>query len=494
MSTRSIGAVAILAALLPAGSAVFAEVGAGGADVPAARPVTTGQWSASKESDWLTMGVELARQRPTSQPGGAAGEGAPRLGPEVPATETPRMVPWVDYRGDLWHRAALTGDWGGLRQKMMDKGLRANVSLTQILQGNIDGGVSRRSWYMGLLRYELDLDTGAAGLWPGGLFHVRGETQYGKNDLFDSGALLPVNSAALYPVPDQETRLSEAYYTQFVAPWLGFIAGKMSPRENNVFARDETTQFMNMAFFCDPVIGTTVPLDFLGAGVILAPAKWFTLTTLVLDSEGTANVSGFDTVFDRGTSVFQTAEVAIRPFGQQGHQRVGWSWSDKSQIQLSQDVRLIIRQLVLKKLGLGPGPTLKRQGSDWSFLYDFDQYLYTKPGTKNQGVGLFGRFGYSDGTVNPVGQFYSLGIGGKGMIPGRDSDTFGIGYYYLAVSHEMGPILRKLVADEKGVELYYNIEVTPWLHITPDLQIIWPGQRMLSDTSVVAGIRVRMDF
>jgi len=412
----------------------------------------------------------------------------------APATEYPRLVPWVDYSGDLWHRPALTGDWWGARQQLMDKGIRFNVNLTETIQGNIHGGDTRRAFYQGGLRYDIDVDTGAAGLWPGGLLHVRGETQYGNNNLLASGALMPVNADALFPVADQITCLTELNYTQFVAPWLGFVAGKISPRDANVFAHDETTQFMNMAFMCDPVIDTTIPLDFLGAGVILIPTDWFNLTTLVLDTEGTASRSGFDTVFKRGTTVMQMAEFTIEPFGQKGHQRIGWTWSDKSRVELQQNNRLIIRDLILEKLGLGPGPTLKHKSSDWCILYDFDQYLYTKPGTKDQGIGIFGRVGFGDEDVNPIGQFYSIGIGGKGMIPGRNYDTFGVGYYFVSVSDDFGPVLSRFVEDEQGVELYYNIQVTPWLHITPDLQVIEPGRSQFSETAVVAGIRIRVDF
>ncbi len=52
----------------------------------------------------------------------------------------------------------------------------------------------------------------------------------------------------------------------------------------------------------------------------------------------------------------------------------------------------------------------------------------------------------------------------------------------------------------QGVEMFYNIAVTPWLHFTPDLQIIMPSRKELAalnkniDTSVVAGFRVRIDF
>ena len=433
----------------------------------------------SQPSNWLETGQELSKPR------------------EAPPTKTPRLVPWVDYTGDLWHRAALTGDWGGLRQQMMDKGVRFNMNLTQTLQGNWAGGVNQNqnAKYQGGMRYEIDLDTGAAGLWPGGMFHVRGETKYGRDDNAYSGGLMPVNTDALYPVPNNDiTCLSEAYYVQFVAPWLGFMVGKVSPRETNVFSHDETTQFMNTAFNFNPVAGTIVPLDSMTAGVILVPTDWFKLTSMVLDSEGTASVSGFETAFERGTSFYQQAEVAIKPFGQQGHQRMSWAWSDQSQVAFQQDSRVIIKDIILKKLGLGPGPTLKRSGSDWNVMYDFDQYLYTKPGTKDEGFGLFGRYGHSDGQVNPIENFYSLGMGGKGMIPCRKNDTYGVGYYYTQVSDQFGPILSRFIGDEQGVELYYNIEITPWMHLTPDLQIIEPGRKNFSDTAVVAGIRLRIDF
>ena len=45
------------------------------------------------------------------------------------------------------------------------------------------------------------------------------------------------------------------------------------------------------------------------------------------------------------------------------------------------------------------------------------------------------------------------------------------------------------------IELYYNIEVTPWLHITPDLQIIDnPTGSKDVDTALVAGVRMHMEF
>lgn len=406
-----------------------------------------------------------------------------------PSGEMPRLVPWLDYTGGLWHSAGLTGDWFGTRQQLMDKGIRFDMSLIQTLQGNWAGGTDYDYPYQGNVRYGVQIDTGKAGLWPGGLFVACGETRYGNSNSLKTGALLPVNTASLFPEPEKDiTALTNLYYMQFLAPWVGVMAGRMSLRESNIFSSNETEQFMNTAFNFNAALATTFPLVALGGGVIFRPADWLTVSTLAIDSEGTADHSGFDTVFERGTTIYQKAEFMIKPFGLTGHQRIGWTWSDRSRIQFEQNPRNLIGAIITKSTA-----GLERKGHDGSFLYDFDQYLYMPPGKKDQGFGLFGRFGLTDGEVNPVQEFYSIGLGGKGMIPGRDNDSFGVGYYYLAISDKLPRVIERRTQDEQGVELYYNVAVTPWLHITPDLQVIEPARENV-DTTVVAGVRMKIDF
>jgi len=47
--------------------------------------------------------------------------------------------------------------------------------------------------------------------------------------------------------------------------------------------------------------------------------------------------------------------------------------------------------------------------------------------------------------------------------------------------------------DAWGVELYYNIAINKWLHLTPDLQLI-RNEREDDDFVVIPGIRLVMDF
>ena len=432
-----------------------------------------------------TCGAEEA----VSGDSGAAPESAAAPMAENAAQDTSRLVPLVDYSGSFLSRPALTGDWGGVRQDLMEKGMRFDFSLTSTFQGVLSGGRRRKLQLQNGMDFGIQLDTGKLGWWPGGLIKIRGEARWGDSSNMDTGALVPTNTDSLYPIPEEDDiTLSEFYMMQFLSEKFGIMFGKMSPRDANVFAHDETTQFMNTAFVFNPALATTLPTDFLGAGVLWAPTKSLTISAMALDSEGKANHSGFDTVFDRGTSIFAMAEWKVKPFGLPGHQRLGGTWSDKTRTQLQQNPRTIVGSILQ-----GQTPVLATRSDDWTILYDFDQYLYVAPGTKDCGWGLFGRVGITDGRVNPIKGFYSIGVGGKGMFFGRENDTFGVGYYYLDLSDKLPNVIKRGVRDEQGVELFYNIAVTPWLHVTPDLQVIRPATRN-SDTAVVAALRVKMDF
>ena len=55
------------------------------------------------------------------------------------AGEAPSETP---YSGDIWNRSTLTGDWGGLRNRLAEKGVTLDLSVTQIGQGVVGGGKS----------------------------------------------------------------------------------------------------------------------------------------------------------------------------------------------------------------------------------------------------------------------------------------------------------------------------------------------------------------
>jgi carbohydrate-selective porin OprB len=88
----------------------------------------------------------------------------------------------------------------------------------------------------------------------------------------------------------------------------------------------------------------------------------------------------------------------------------------------------------------------------------------------------------STGTTSPFRQ---------GMLPGRELDRYGIGFYYANFSNKLPEIV--LSGEEIGLEIFYNLAATHWLYVTPDIQVIEPaGNR--ATTAFLTGLRLQMRF
>ncbi|HSA27657.1 MAG TPA: carbohydrate porin [Phycisphaerae bacterium] len=425
-----------------------------------------------------------------------------------------------DYTGDLAHRKYLTGDWGGARTQLAEKGILFELDVTQILQGNAHGGrdTNNAFRYSGSADYYLKLDTARMGLWPGGLLALHGETKIGDNVNPKVGSLMPPDYQGLLPVPGDPgtTTLSEFYFTQALSEQFVIVAGKIDGTvlaDQNAFASNHRTQFMNAGLRINPVLFYGVPYTTMVAGAVWLPTKWLQVVTAVADNDpdGAATMTGFNTAFHGRDWYTATQEYDFtwKPFGKTGHQRLGWFWTSRDFAELSGDGRIQFpqvigpralprQQLPRRARGLRLGnqmysPAQPETSADtWGIYYNFDQYLFTEADDPEQGIGVFGRFGYG-AEPNVFEQFYSLGVGGKGSIPTRDRDTWGIGYYHANISDRIMPEFG--LHSEQGVEAYYNIEITPWCHISPDLQVIVdPGGASGPDVAVVYGLRMQMTF
>jgi porin len=407
----------------------------------------------------------------------------------APATATAPAVLSLDYSGDLWTRPALTGDWGGARNDLAAKGLTLGIDYTQVGQGVVSGGRDTGWKYGGIGGISVDLDTQKMGLWPGGFIHLRVEGNYGKYIGGKAGVILPPSGTALFPeAGDDSFVLPSLSIMQFVSPNLGFILGKLdtSTGDDNVFAHGKGTEgFMNTNFCFNPITAVTVPYSTLGVGVIFLPTgdpKEFIISAIVLDSEGRADTSGFDTVFKGGTTYTLEGRYTTHFFGLTGHQLLGGTYSDRLYTNLDQNLGNFII----------PGLPVQHASGSWTAYYNFDQYLYQPDPKSPQGFGIFGRFGASDGIANPMHFTASGGLGGYGLIPGRPNDRWGLGYFYMFASQANIPE-RFNFRDSQGFEAFYEIAITPWMHLTPDIQVIQPSQRGV-DTATVLGLRLEMKF
>ncbi len=429
----------------------------------------------------------------------AAGQEQPDavdLATDVVQPEAPAFFR-LDYSGDIWELPALTGDWGGSRNELARKGISFELDLEQTIQGNAHGGKDTNNAfrYSGSWDLRLKFDTGRMNLWPGGLIELHAESFFGQSLSAKVGS--SVNDDALYPLPgDRDVMLSHVTFTQFLSESFGVTVGKLDTTQGdkNEFAWIHGDNFLHSTLRLNPIGARTTPYSTLGAAFFFV-GDWGQWSFTVYDTDGVPNESGFDTAFDGGTSFATEARFNVKPFGMPGHQLVGFVYSDKSFLQIEQDPRIGIdfgRGFAGRLLRLANA--FERESGSWAFFYNFDQYLFQESEDPTQGIGLFGRFGISDGDANPIHSFYSIGVGGKGIIPERDNDRFGLGYFYtkwsdISLTNALG------ISNSQGVELFYNIEVTPWLHITPDLQVLVnPGGVDDRDVAIVYGLRAQMSF
>ena len=400
--------------------------------------------------------------------------------------------PTPDYSGDLWTRPVMTGDWGGTRNEWANKGFTVDLTLVQVGQGVLSGGLNKEWEYAGRYDIVLNLDTGKMGLWQGGFFRVEGEGLFGTFiNASDTGALIPVDANALFPFPGKDQiMLPGVQYTQFLSEKFGLFIGKLATitdtsGDMNDFAHGKGAyQFLNLAFNFNPVMAVTVPYSTLGGGLIFLPlGNQDVIASLsAVDPSGAANTSGLGDAFSDGVTVAGELRVKTNFFDRTGHQLIGGAYSSKDYTSLDQPPRNLII----------PGLPIGTHAGSWGIYYNFDQYIYQPDPKSDQGWGVFGRLGTSDGDANPVDWFASIGVGGKGLIPGRKNDRFGIGYYYIWIANQELPN-RLNFEDSQGFEAFYEIAITPWILFTPDIQIIDASQESV-DTSVVLGARLTMKF
>ncbi len=398
------------------------------------------------------------------------------------------------YGGSWTEWPKMTGDWGGVRSSLADKGITLDIDYVQVLQGNAHGGRDTNNAFRasGTNDLEMTLDFGKMGLWKGASLLFHAESVWGGGIDKKVGGLLPTNLNAALPGSaepgfglDEGGRylLSEIIFTQVLLEGkLILLGGKLwgaRAFDTNMFANDEETQFMNAGLRNNMLIPPLMPYTNWGAGFIVNPTDWLSILTAVADTEGRAKTTGFETTFhgDTNATVIHEISVKVKPFGLDGHQRVGFAASCMD----------------FPKMSSPPIPMVppKRSDSNCMLYYNFDQFVYQEAGDSNQGIGVFGRFGWARQDVNAASHFYSFGVSGKGVIPERDKDQMGLGYYYMDLSNDLPPSMFA----EQGIECYYNIRVTPWLEISPDLQIIVnPGGSDAQDVALVYGLRMRFEL
>lgn len=392
-------------------------------------------------------------------------------------------MPW------RYRTTQLTGDWFGLRPQLADSGVTLQADSTNFYVGNTTGGVRRTFDFGGHGDYVLTTDLGKLGVREGLFLKLKAEHRYGETIVGDVGCFISPTLIADLPVYNSEQLyLTNVLFTQMVSDTVGVYAGKMDTLDGdmNAFAHGRgKTQFSNMAFVFNPIVGSTVPYSTLGAGFMVlgddgTPRFMFS----VLNSTDMTNSSGFAELFNDGVLLSASLRLPTRFWDLPGHQLFGGTWNNRTYNSLGE---AYIEY---------PNITIPTTRGSWCLFWNFDQYLVVEPGDSLRGWGPFGRAGIADDGTSPLAWFLSFGLGGNVPSYARPNDTFGVGWYYASTSTQIGPLITAQfgpIGNGQGLECYYNYQWTRAIRITPDIQFIVPALEQF-DPSLVVGFRAQLIF
>jgi porin len=209
---------------------------------------------------------------------------------------------------------------------------------------------------------------------------------------------------------------------------------------------------------------------------------------LVFDTNNSTTDEGLDNLFDQGACVLGLWRFFTDWNGKPGSHFFAGGWSSRTYTSLDQHDWLHIP-------GQGGGLTPGQETGAWALAYYYDQVFWADPCNADRNMRVFTGWGLSDGDPSFARWNGMVSVEGFGLLKGHEQDRMGVSYFYNGLSDDFRELVDPVVQLEEvqGVELYYNAAVTPWFHLTADLQIV-DNENEADDTAIVVGLRGKIDL
>ena len=411
------------------------------------------------------------------------------------SSQSEGLLPVPDYSGDWLTRPKLTGDWGDLRQEWADNGITVDLDWYQAYQDVIDGGRKEGSESATNLDYRLTLDLMRMDVVPGAVVTVRGQSRFGDTVNGTSGPLLPVNTYSSFPLSsdsdgDVDIAITELNWLQFLSEEFGVLAGKITTLKtaNEFMGGEGRSQFMNFQLQFSAVLAQLAPYSTLAVGAFWMPSPTWTVSTTFMNLTDASTTSGFDDIGD-GTT-WATAIDYVGSLNElPGGGSFGFYYGFDSEF----------ARIGGLNIDPGTGASVDSESNAWALSWSGWQYLSAEDGSGPvdprdgrqdlQGLGVFAQLGIAEEDTNPVSWSISGGLSGRGSIPQRDADTWGIGYFY----NDLQDLNLVFEDSQTGFEAYYDIALAGSVSLTLDAQWMQSAVPNVDDATIL-GARLNVSF
>jgi porin len=416
-------------------------------------------------------------------------------------------------RWDFWNGETLTGDWGGWRTTLSDRGVEFPFLYIGEGVANLAGGLQRGGTYEGLLDVGMDVDLEKLVNLEGGLFHINGFWIHGSSPTAKFvGDLQTVSNIDAFDT----VKLNELWYQHcFLEDRLSLRVGLMAA-DKEFISSDYGALFLNAGFGWPPPVANNFtspgyPLSALGVRLRVDPWEPVYFQAGVYDGDpgnATLNRSGTRINLHQNDGFFSIYEAGLKlnqgkkDRGLPGTYRLGgWHHTDSFP-----DQRFDQGGLSLADPASSGTPVM--HDGNFGIYGVADQLVYREVNSKDeelQGLGVFIKAGNAAEDRNLVSLHLSGGLNYTGLIPTRDRDQIGFAVTHVDIGENLHQFDRdtntfngteEIIRDyERTLELTYCYVVTPWWSIQPDVQWVKHpgGSKALGDAWVV-GVRTSINF
>lgn len=402
-------------------------------------------------------------------------------------------------------RQHMLGDWGGARTALASHGIIVGFDVTQFYQGVVGGSAGTDAWQYGAKGDLLVTVLGEKlGLWKGLIVNAHLEARGGDDVNLLSG-LSPANAAMMMPSSQDIVALTQLMAIQMLSPELGIAGGKFNAFDfvDMAFHTGRGVDgFMNVSLGLPLGLAGTVPLGIFGGGLIKFKGREVQGALLAYDPNNCATTSCLQQPFQDAAVVgVWKFFTGIGPDGKDaGYVAVGGTYSGKQYTVVNRDSF---------SFAPGQGLTFTDKASSWSVFSVVNQQLWADASNPARALNFKGMYTVTDAKANPIHWSATAALEMRGLFPDRDKDVAGIGYFHTQLNSGfkdvIGPLLsatatitngavtRVNIEDTDGFEAYYKVQVTPWLAITGDVQVI-TETLSTEKTKVVTGLRAKVTF
>jgi porin len=428
----------------------------------------------------------------------------------------------------IWEQDTLTGDWGGARTALKDRGIEFTLNYTGEVLSLLSGGINRRTVYEGLLEFTTDTDLQKLIGWTGAKTHVTVfQIQNTKGGITEAtGSISPPSSIDAL----QTTRLFTAWFEQSFGNVAWLRIGQLAA-DSEFFWSDTAGALINGTFGWGDNLaanmlrgGPAYPLATPGVRLKLMPSDDVAVLGAVFSGDPAGpNCGGDDDNpqkcnrngtagfgLDGGALLMGEVQYQVNQgkhaVGLPGVYKLGGWYATANFLDQHFGLNAAGTQVSLADPSVASSLTHQGNGG----IYGIADQMVWRGGQSS--LNFFVRAGASPSDRNLVSYYVDGGAGLKGPLPGRPDDTLTFGVAYAKISHDAVALDRDFltlggppyaVRDAETVfELNYAAQIAPWWTVQPDVQyIVHPagGQNgddptQAIDHAFIAGIRSTIKF